>query len=376
MNDTGPAAGTAIVVHDVTKVYDLGEVKVEALRGVSFTIERGEYVAIMGPSGSGKSTLMNVLGCLDRPTAGRYLLDGTDVSTLADDALAHIRLKKLGFVFQGFNLLARTSALKNVALPLFYAGIATKRRNELAAARLTEVGLADRLDHKPNELSGGQQQRVAIARALAIRPRVLLLDEPLSALDAHLREQMQVELKRLQARLGMTFIMVTHDQTEALSISDRIAVMNMGRIEQIAPPATLYDRPATRFVARFIGTMNLFEARCIAREGTTLRFVAGGLPLDLALEAQRPAPAEGEIRTIGVRPEDLIATPEASPATTPARIASIVFHGRSLRIHADLLSGAAIVVDRPRQSSGVVFAAGDLAHLQLRAGASCVLLDA
>src|SRR6185437_15586672 len=157
---------TAIDVRNVTKVYKSGSLEVEALSGVTFTIARGEYVAIMGPSGSGKSTLMNVLGCLDRATTGTYLLDGVDVSGLDDSALAQIRLKKLGFVFQGFNLLARTDALKNVALPLFYAGMPVRERSEAAMARLTEVGLADRAKHKPNELSGGQQQRVAIARAL------------------------------------------------------------------------------------------------------------------------------------------------------------------------------------------------------------------
>src|SRR5579884_3892110 len=168
----------AIDVRDVTKTYQSGSLEVQALRGVSFTIATGEYVAIMGPSGSGKSTLMNVLGCLDRPTSGTYVLDGADVSQLGDDALAAIRLKKLGFVFQGFNLLARTSALKNVALPLFYAGIGARQRNEIAAAQLREVGLGDRMDHKPNELSGGQQQRVAIARALVNHPKIIFADEP------------------------------------------------------------------------------------------------------------------------------------------------------------------------------------------------------
>ena len=226
---------TAIDVRDVTKTYVLGDVKVEALRGVTFTIARGEFVAIMGPSGSGKSTLMNLLGCLDQPTTGQYLLDGIDVSTLGDDALAAIRLRKLGFAFQGFNLLARTSALKNVALPLFYAGIGVRARGETAADRLREVGLGDRLDHKPAELSGGQQQRGAIARALVNDPAVLLADEPTGNLDSTTSEELMTLFQDLNAG-GRTIIMVTHDEGVA-SHARRIIRVRDGRIVD--------DRPAS-----------------------------------------------------------------------------------------------------------------------------------
>jgi putative ABC transport system ATP-binding protein len=221
-------ARAAIEVNAVTKTYDLGEVKVEALRGVSFTIRAGEYVAIMGPSGSGKSTLMNLLGCLDRPTSGQYFLDGTDVSTLGDDQLAAIRLKKLGFVFQGFNLLARTSAMKNVALPLFYAGLSSKARNAAASDRLREVGLGDRMDHKPSELSGGQQQRVAIARALVNDPAVVLADEPTGNLDSQTSEEIMGLFHHLNQG-GRTIIMVTHDEDVA-SHAKRVVRVRDGRI--------------------------------------------------------------------------------------------------------------------------------------------------
>jgi putative ABC transport system ATP-binding protein len=205
---------TAIDVRNVQKIYKLGDIEVAALRGVTFTIGAGEYVAIMGPSGSGKSTLMNLLGCLDRPTHGQYILGGTDVSTLDDGALALIRLKKLGFVFQGFNLLARTSALKNVALPLFYAGVPKRVRNEAAETQLREVNLGDRLEHKPNELSGGQQQRVAIARALVNDPAVILADEPTGNLDSQTAEEIMSLFAQLNAS-GRTIIMVTHDEEVA-----------------------------------------------------------------------------------------------------------------------------------------------------------------
>ncbi len=204
----------AIDLVAITKTYKSGSLEVPALQGIDLRAARGEYVAIMGPSGSGKSTLMNIIGCLDRPTTGTYHLDGEDVSRLDDNALATIRLRKLGFVFQGFNLLARTDALKNVALPLFYAGIGARERDRRAMATLAEVGLADRARHKPSELSGGQQQRVAIARALVNDPAVLLADEPTGNLDTRTSSDIMSLFNDLHAG-GRTIIMVTHDENIA-----------------------------------------------------------------------------------------------------------------------------------------------------------------
>jgi putative ABC transport system ATP-binding protein len=216
---------TVLDVRGVTKVYGEGVATVHALRGVSLTVERGEYLAIMGASGSGKSTLMNILGCLDIPSAGRYLLDGVDVSHLNDRQLALVRNRRIGFVFQSFNLIPRTSALANVELPLAYAGVKAAERRRRARVALDMVGLADRADHEPNQLSGGQQQRVALARALVTEPALLLADEPTGNLDSRSTEDILNILDELHAA-GRTILLITHEGDVAARASRLIRLFD------------------------------------------------------------------------------------------------------------------------------------------------------
>jgi putative ABC transport system ATP-binding protein len=221
---------SVIEIKDLVKDYKLGEVPVHVLKGISFQIERGDFVSIMGPSGSGKSTLMNILGCLDKPTSGTYILDGISVAKLQRDELAEIRNRKIGFVFQQFNLLARTTALENVELPLMYTDVPDRERHERARKALLAVGLAGREDHQPRQLSGGQQQRVAIARALVNNPSIVLADEPTGALDSRTGLEIIAILQKLNREQGITVIVVTHDP-EIAAYSSRNIHFKDGRLQ-------------------------------------------------------------------------------------------------------------------------------------------------
>jgi putative ABC transport system ATP-binding protein len=249
-NQTAPDGKPVIRLENVYKTYDLGEVQVQALRGASLEVRVGEFVAVMGPSGSGKSTVMNILGCLDRPTRGHYYLDGVDVSGMSKTQLARIRNQKLGFVFQQFNLLSRTSALENVELPTVYAGISPEERTKRAMESLTRVGLADRAGHYPSQLSGGQQQRVAIARGLVNRPSILLADEPTGNLDSRTSVEIMDILQTLNEEEGLTIVLVTHEPDIAL-YAKRTLEFRDGKLRR---DNIVRDRLAAREVLRTLPT--------------------------------------------------------------------------------------------------------------------------
>lgn len=242
-----------ISVRDLKKTYVVGDIEVRALRHVSLDVEQGEFLSVTGPSGSGKSTFMHILGCLDRPTSGQYFLDGHDVSRLTRNELARIRNHQIGFVFQGFNLLSRTTALENVELPLLYNSGASKasERRRRAMESLKLVGLEQRSHHLPNQLSGGQQQRVAIARALAMRPQVMLFDEVTAALDPETRKEVLVTIRQLVEE-GMTSILVTHEMAFAREIADHVYFTDHGLIVEDGPPAQLFGAPAKERTRAFL----------------------------------------------------------------------------------------------------------------------------
>lgn len=249
---TVPASGGSAVirVEDIHKYYELGETRVHALRGVSAEVHRGEFVAVMGASGSGKSTFMNILGCLDRPSSGRYLLEGVDVSQHDKRALALIRNQKIGFVFQGFNLLARTTALENTELPTLYSKIGKEERHKRAAEALAMVGLADRAEHFPSQMSGGQQQRVAVARALVNRPSILLADEPTGNLDSRTSVEIMEVFQGLNDK-GLTIVMVTHEHDVA-EFAKRVLIFRDGKIRKDEP---VRNRPRASEVLKTLPTL-------------------------------------------------------------------------------------------------------------------------
>ncbi|WP_045835471.1 ABC transporter ATP-binding protein [Hyphomicrobium sp. 99] len=348
----------------VSKVFDTGTV---GLDNVDLDIGHGEFVSLLGPSGCGKTTSLRLMAGFESPTSGRVLLDGQDITALRPYD------RPLNTVFQDYALFPHMDVAENVGFGLSLRKLSNAEIGGKVREALDLVGLADKIHARVSMLSGGQRQRVALARALVCSPRVLLLDEPLSALDANLREQMQIELKRLQARLGTTFVMVTHDQTEALSISDRIVVMNRGRIEQIASPAELYDAPATRFVANFIGTMNLVEGKILETTSEFHRVAAGPITFEVPVDRATVAPAPGAPTLVCIRPEELSVSAAPSDGAVAAQIISTVFYGPMLRLFVEIGGGQKLMIDTPRRTAAGAFETGTLVYVRPNRGSGRIL---
>ena len=351
------SAPPLIRLRNITKTYGEGALAFQALKGVDLDIHQGDFVAIMGPSGSGKSTVMNTLGCLDRPTSGEDLFKGVPVQGLDRDERARLRRRYFGFVFQGFHLLARTSAQENTELPLLYRGESTAQRRAAARQALAAVGLNGWEHHTPAELSGGQQQRVAIARALVKNPRLLLLDEPLSNLDARLRLEMREEIRRIQQETEVTTIFVTHDQEEAMSISDHIVLMKEGLLQQHDKPQELYNDPDNQFVADFLGNppINNLPGTCqggqfVMADGTRL-----------AYEGCSRVP-NGTAVNLAVRAESFLVEDGPAPDRMTAKVQSVYQMGKE---EMALLSYGGVGF-RAYISSDYGLKKGDLVHLGLR----------
>jgi spermidine/putrescine transport system ATP-binding protein len=326
----------------VSKVFDSGTI---GLDNVDLDIQHGEFVSLLGPSGCGKTTSLRVMAGFEAPTSGRVLLEGQDITALRPYD------RPLNTVFQDYALFPHMDVAENVGFGLSLRKLPGAEVDRKVKEALDLVGLGEKIRTRVSMLSGGQRQRVALARALVCEPRVLLLDEPLSALDANLREQMQIELKRLQTRLGTTFVMVTHDQTEALSISDRIVVLNRGKIEQIASPAELYDAPATHFVADFIGTMNVLEGKILGVTPEGFRVSAGAMTLDVPADRAAAASTCGAPAVVCIRPEELSVLPFPSDDAISALITSTVFYGPTLRLLVETSGGQKLMIDTPRRKA-------------------------
>ncbi|MCB8873740.1 ABC transporter ATP-binding protein [Acidisoma silvae] len=349
-------AAPIIELRGVEKFYGASR----AVQTMDLSVRQGEFLALLGPSGCGKTTTLRMIAGFEAPTKGDILLHGRDIK--ADPPYR----RPVNTVFQDYALFPHMTVAENVGFGL---SVARRPRAEIktrVTELLTMVGLGDKAGRSPAQLSGGQRQRVALARALARAPEVLLLDEPLSALDAHLRQQMQIELKQIQARLGLTFIIVTHDQSEALTLADRIVVMNHGVIAQIGTPAELYDSPASPFVARFLGAANLIPCRLAERRDHAVTLAIGGTSLSLDI-AGGSVPATQNL-LLCVRPERLLLLPEAKPGhSLPARVESRIFLGLVERLQLRLPDDTIVNLDLPHRGA-MPPALGETIHLGFEPG--------
>jgi spermidine/putrescine transport system ATP-binding protein len=343
-------ASNAIEIRGVSKTYGVGEGAVTAVREASLSIRQNEFFTLLGPSGCGKTTLLRMIAGFEFPTTGEILLDGVDIGAMPPYK------RPINTVFQNYALFPHMTVAENLGFGLKMLGRPRADIEARVAEMLKLVRMEKYGSRKTSQLSGGQQQRVALARALAPKPKVLLLDEPLSALDYKLRKEMQVELKRLQAETGITFVFVTHDQEEALTMSDRIAVMETGNILQVGSPREIYDMPSVRFVADFIGESNFLDAKLVSREGTTAevelpngRRVAASLPADFD--------ASGTV-TLVLRPEHSSLTlPDGPDATLTGTLANIIYFGTDTFFDVDLGDGKGPfkvrAQNKPSQSFGL-----------------------
>ena len=339
-----PIRGGTVTVENLVKSY--GDFR--AVDDVSLDIGPGEFVALLGPSGSGKTTLLMMIAGFDQPSSGAVRIDGDDVSYMPPHR------RNIGMVFQKYALFPHMSILDNVAFPLRMRGVATAQRRRQATDALAMVSLQGMETRLPTQLSGGQQQRVALARAIVYRPPVLLMDEPLGALDKKLRERMQLEIKRLQESLGATVIYVTHDQEEALTMADRIAVMNHGKLEQVGSPAELYECPANPFVANFIGETNLMDGALLDASGDewTLRLADGSVVRGTPSAAARRSAEVGAQVRLAVRPERIGLAPAAEGGRT-GTVTDVIYAGPTLIYLVRTQSLPEVIVRVPVQSDAL-----------------------
>ncbi|HEY1355530.1 MAG TPA: ABC transporter ATP-binding protein [Solirubrobacterales bacterium] len=342
ITDEAPERSGAVSLRGLTKAFE----EVAAVDGIDLDVAAGEFFSLLGPSGCGKTTTLRLIAGFERPTAGEVLLDGTDLSAVPPER------RNVNTVFQSYALFPHLNVSDNVAFGLRYQKVDRRDRDRRVREALELVELGELASRRPHQLSGGQQQRVALARALILRPALLLLDEPLGALDAKIRRQLRLELKSVQEEVGTTFIFVTHDQEEALSMSDRIAVMNRGRIDQVGTPREVYESPRTLFVADFLGVANTMRVEAVGGSGEICSVRAGEFVLEAGCG---DLDARGEVSVV-VRPERLEVSdhdPDPAPNCMPGMVDRTVFVGSNLQVMVRLATGALLQASVPNGGEGL-----------------------